>query len=228
MTHTSEVKRFQPHCRTTVKVLSFLLFSASLLLGQIKPPPAPGTPDGNQPYVQFPVAYAQDGSWSLGNLTITGDGVRFYGWSPRKGGLQTFRLNRSELTSVNRWMNGANKLNAVEIRTASKIYHFWVLQAAASYVTVHQPEWTPANAGPADFLLVSLYYWMGTGEVPEQALGNAALARAVVDPNNPDAVPGNDNFAAAARKVNDHLDVNIHGNETMTHSISTINHMSHW
>jgi hypothetical protein len=211
---------------TAVIAISSLLLSVSLLAQQAPPPPTNVT--GDPTSLLLPVAHSHFGSWCMGYLTITPEGVRYepVGSQGRNG--HSFQLNRSDVTYLNYWMIAGQLINAVEIRTARAVYHFWLLQSPADALSVRQPSWKPVEAAPADSLLVSLRFWSFTGRVPNLASVNLAIAQAratLARNNNND---NNSSFDQAARKMSDHMFVNGYGSTVTTNTINTINHMSHW
>jgi len=208
---------------TALITVSALLLSVSLFAQQAPPPP-PTNLTGDPASLQLPVAHSHFGSWCMGYLTITPEGIRYEPVTKGKEG-HSFQLNRSEVTFLNYWMLAGQPMNAVEIRTARAVYHFWLLQSP-DVLSVRQTSWRPVEAAPADSLLVSLRYWGVTGRVPSLAAVNLAIAQARAMMARNDS--SNNSFDDAAKKMNDHMFVNGYGATVTTNTINTINHMSHW
>jgi len=222
--------------------LAYLRKTALLLLGawllsvsvcaQSAAPPVPAAPDVNDSGpLQFPVAHAHFGSWCMGYLTITPEEVRYQAVGSHGKDEHSFQMKREQVLFLNYWVLASQPMNAVEIRTANKNYHFWLMQSAADLQVGAHSAWRPVAAAPSDTLLVSLYYWRVTGNVPSLAAVTMALVQARADAANAAmaqaSAPGSINDDVL-KKVNDHLYVNNYSSSVTSHTINTINHISHW
>jgi len=215
---------------TAVIALSSLLLSVALFAQQAPPPP-PTNVTGDPASLRLPVAHSHIGSWCMGYLTITPEGVQYEPVRSQGREGHSFQLNRSEVTYLNYWMIAGQLINAVELRTARAVYHFWLLQSPADGLSARQPSWRPVEAASADSLLVSLRYWSFTGRVPNLASVNLAIAQAratLARNNNNDDNNNNNAVDQAAKKMDDHMWVNANSARVTTSTINSINHMSHW
>jgi hypothetical protein len=177
--------------------------------------------------LKLPVAHAHIGTWCKGNLTIAPDSIRYDVVKSHGKDDHSFSLNREEVLSVNYWVFAGQPINAVEIKTATKNYHFWLMQSARALDT----HWMPIEAAASDSLLLSLYYWKETGNVPNLSLVNLAVARARLQLGTAMAqggASGNGAMSNAYAKLNNRIYTNTYSQSSVSNQINSINHMSHW
>ena len=212
----------------TAGVLMSVVLVSVALWGQSAESNTGATTAANNPgFLQLPVAHAHFGSWCTGYLTISPENIRFEANGVRGKEDHSFQLTRGQVVFVNYWIAAGQMINAVEIRTPMKNYHFWLLPSAAYFQA--GAHWRPTAAASADTLLVSLHYWKNTGKVPDLAAVSAVLAQARAQAaaqasTGQASASGGD----ASQKMNDHLYVNGYASQVTTNTINTINHMSHW
>ena len=221
--HTNEGRA----CKTMV-LLGLLLVSVSLCAQTSNlAAPVPNQLINNPVPLKLAVAHAHIGTWCKGYLTIAPDSIRYDVVQSHGKDDHSFSLNRDEVLSVNYWVFAGRPVNAVEIKTATKNYHFWLMRSARALDT----HWMPIEAAAPDSLFVSLYYWRETGNVPNLALVNLAVARARMQLGTAMAqagAPGNGAMGDAYSKLNDRIYTNTYSQGSVTHQIDSISHMSHW
>jgi len=222
------------HLSMTVVLLGSLLLSLSVWAQTAPPPPPTANTQINSPEpLKLPVAHAHFGSWCMGYLTITPQEVRYDAVRSHGKDEHSFSVTREQVLFLNYWLLAGQPMNAVEIRTATKNYHFWLMQSAEELQLTHS-SWRPVQAAASDTLLLSLYYWKVTGNVPNLMAVNQALvaaraqaATAAMAQANAAGAPGTNN-GDAWQKMNDHMFVNDYSSKVTTSTINSINHMSHW
>jgi hypothetical protein len=181
--------------------------------------------------LNLPVAHAHFGSLCVGYLRISPDGVRYDAVRSHGKDQHSFQLKRDQVQFLNYWVLAGQPMNAVEIRTANKNYHFWLMPSEAD---LQASVWRPVAAAASDSLLLALYYWRLTGEVPTLEAVNAALIQARVQAatslDMASANPaGNGTINGDAwKKVNDNMFINNVTSNVTAHTMTTIGHMSHW
>lgn len=205
------------------------LLPISLSLYAQTPAPRPNPAINNFATLKLPVAHAHFGSWCMGLLTIAPDGIRYDAVRSRGNDEHSFSLSREQVLFLNYWVLAGQAMNAVEIRTATNIYHFWLMQSAAELERPHS-SWKPVEAASSDSLLLSLYYWRVTGTVPNFGAVNAALVRAKMHLGAapPAGASGNGASSDVYEKMSQHIYANTYSQSSITNQINSINHMSHW
>ncbi len=228
---TAEVRR---SARSAMALLVGSVLLSVCMCGQSANPAVPLTDaeiNSSVP-VKLPVAHAHFGSWCVGYLTISNDGIRFDAVRSHGKDQHSFQLKREQVQFLNYWLLGGQPMNAVEIRTGNKNYHFWLMQSEAD---LQASGWRPVAAGAADSLMLTLYYWRVTGNVPTLAAVNAALIQARVNAGNAALAQAGQTGTGtgtmngdARKKVNDDMFINNVTSNVTSHTMSTISHMSHW
>jgi hypothetical protein len=213
--------------RKVMVVLGLLVLSLSLY-AQTGNLPAERANTGitNPAELKLPVAHAHFGSWCMGFLTIAPGEIRYDAVRSHGSDDHSFSLKREEVLFLNYWALAGQPMNAVEIRTATKNYHFWLMQSARALEGMHS-SWSPVIAAPSDSLLLSLYFWKVTGNVPNYAAVNAALARTKLQLAQAGA-SGNGSSNDAYEKMNQHIYADTYSNSSVHNQINSISHMSHW
>jgi hypothetical protein len=219
-------------CKVTV-LLSSLLLSVSLY-AQTNNSPAPQSNGEikNSAPLKLPVAHAHFGSSCMGFLTITLDAIRYDVVRPHGKDDHSFSLKREQVLFLNYWVLAGQPMNAVEIRTATRNYHFWLMQSAQE-LQLPDSSWRPIQAAASDSLLLSLYYWRVTGTVPNFSAVNAALARAKLQAASAaqTAQAGASANGAANNpydKMAQHSFVDAFSQGSIYRQMNSINSMSHW
>src|SRR5579864_3615721 len=131
-----------------VVLVGSLLLCVSLY-GQASRPSTPlaNVEINNSAQLKLPVAHAHFGSWCMGLLTITPEAIRYDAVRPHGKDDHSFSLKREQVLFLNYWVLTGQPLNAVEIRTATKNYHFWLMQSAEDLQFTHS-SWKPVEAAP--------------------------------------------------------------------------------
>lgn len=219
-------------CKVTV-LLGSLLLTLSLY-AQTSNLPAPGSNGeiNNSAQLKLPVAHAHFASWCMGFLTIAPDEIRYDAVRSHGKDEHSFSLKREQVLFLNYWVLAGQPMNAVEIRTATKNYHFWLMQSAGELQRT-DAGWRPVEAAASDSLLLSLYYWRVTGTVPSFAAVNAALAQAKLQAAASASAaqagaPGNGAPSDLYERLNQHMFVNSYTDSATVNTINSINRMSHW
>lgn len=114
---------------------------------------AAGTQDA---LARFPVAHEHNGSWCLGYLYIYPDSVAYETTWPASYKSHSFKLQRSDLKDVSRWLRAGQSLKAVEIRSGKSSYHFWWLANEQDVVSGRPYQKDPSDAGDPDPFIAAI------------------------------------------------------------------------
>jgi len=110
---------------------------------------------GTSSGARFPVAHEHSGSWCLGYLYISADGLKYQAVEPKEDLGHSFQVSRSEIQGIRKWFFLNQSLNAVEIQTSRATYHFWLLQNETDIESGRPYTWNPPDAAPADILIAA-------------------------------------------------------------------------
>src|SRR5690349_9056645 len=91
----------------------------------VAPPVAHAQTVSQDALARFPVAHEHGQDWCLGYLYIYTDSIAYEVTWPVAMKSHSFELKLSNIQQVGQWSVSGQLLNAVEIKTASSLYHFW-------------------------------------------------------------------------------------------------------
>jgi hypothetical protein len=115
------------------------------------------TPESQQnPLARFPVAHEHTTGWCLGYLYIYTDSIAYETTWPAADKSHSFRVNRTDLKEVGRWMHLGQQLKAVELKFGNSTYRFWWLPNEQDVLNGRSYQFNPPDAGDPDFLIKAI------------------------------------------------------------------------
>jgi len=136
--------------------------------------------------VRFAVAHEHFSSWCLGYLYLDADSIWYEVVQPAKDKKHEFKIKRSELLAVGRWIFVNQPKNAVELRFGKSVYHFWWLPDEQQIQTGRRYQSDPPDAANPDQLIAAIRdpaSVLNPGATPQaQPVPAAAAANAATNP----------------------------------------------
>ena len=119
-------------------------------------PAQPQAAAAQDPLARFPVAHEHNADWCLGYLYIYPDSISYEVTWPATAKSHSFKINRTDVKQIGRWVRSGQQLKAIELKTAKASYDLWWLANEQDVINGRPYQFNPPDAGDPDFLIAAI------------------------------------------------------------------------